>query len=226
MIGIINRLRNSAVFRKRSKGGSSTSGVHDADLPLDHQLTFNPYPDEEWSYDEGRGICFNDESVGEMVRSDGRNIRMLHGLSQGLHLYQRYVWSKNGTDGEQFNGAIDALQSVIQGKLSTIYDDLTGGVQFDCQGSDLWINGVNPRCVLNCFLANPTEKSRAYLIGFRDKLGLILSSHRSSKTGDGPYQKARDLLEDIEIALACVPADGPLRLCEHNSRGDSSECAA
>jgi hypothetical protein len=210
MSDFINRLSR---VMPRGRTGSAKGAERREDLPLDHQLTFNPEQDERWTYEEGRGLFLNGEDVREMMSDNPHNIRMLCGLSQGLQEYQQFVWSKGGKDRAAFNGTVASLQDSIQGKLGSIYDGLTAGVHFECLGEDFWINNVNIRSVLKLYILKPTEAARCYIEGLRDKLNLILSRRQTSTRYDAVHDKATQLHEEISMVLECVPTSGPPRLC-------------
>lgn len=209
MVNHIKRLRR--IF---PKGRSSRAIDGPADLPLDRQLTFEPGPGEKWTFDEDRGICVNDIGVKEMLASSGNDVGLLCGLSYGIYEHQRYVWSRGGKGHAVFNAAANSLQGTILERLGTIYDGLTGGVHFECDGSDFWINNVNVDSVLRLYRLRPTEKARTYLFGLRDKLGLILSRQRSSTRYDGIRIQASRLIDEITLALECIPSDAHCRLLD------------
>jgi len=110
---------------------------------------------------------------------------------------------------------VNALQDKIHGRLGDIYDTLTGGVNFELQEGEFWINGVNVRKVINLFYQRPSENARRYLMTLRDKLGLILSRRRSSKRYDGVHKRVDLLFRDVNLALEYIPADAPPRLVGH-----------
>lgn len=206
----VNRLKELG-RRFKVTGGSGASRAVESDLPLDHQLTFSPQRDERWTYEEGR-VFLNDVDVREVMCEGTNNIGVLCGLSQGLCEYQQHVWEKGGKEFAKFNGTVSCLQDTISGRLGTIYDGLTGGVRFECNGEDFWINNVNVKSVLNLYRIKPTDKARRYLYGLKEKLGLILSRRQSSTRYDGVHDRARQLYSEIGSALEFVPADAPLCL--------------
>lgn len=205
----INRLKRTI---PRTSGYGTCSKERVSDLPLDHRLSFYPSFDEKWTFDEERWIRLNDVSVEEMLADGGDDIQLLCGLSHGLGGYQQHVWTKGGKSLEKFNGVVNALQNKIFGKLGKIYDAITGGVRFESNGEDFWINNINVRSVLNLYRLRPTQKARQYLWGLRDKLGLILSRRQSSTMYDGISKQARELFDEISLALEYIPADAPLCL--------------
>ncbi len=211
MINFINKFSR---VQPRGKAGSAKGAERREDLPLDHQLTFSPEPDEKWTFEEGRGILLNGEDVKGILSENGNNVRALCGVSQGLYDYQQFVWGKNGgKDRAAFNGTVASLQDSIQGRLGSIYDGLTAGVHFECLGEDFWVNNVNIRSVLKLYVMKPTEAARCYIEGLRDKLSLILSRQQSSTRYDAVHEKAVQLFNEISMVLECVPAAGPPRLC-------------
>jgi hypothetical protein len=199
--------------RVRGKGRDVERASGSSDLPLDHQLTFSPAPDERWTYEEGRGLMLNGESVKEMVRDSGGDVRTLCGLSQGLSEYQQFVWGRGGKDRANFNGQVHALQDVIMGRLGSLYDGLTGGVHFEWRGDEFWVNNVNIRSVIKLYMSRPTETSRRYLEGLKQKLSLILSKQHSSTKYDAVQGEAGRLFNEISMVLQCVPATSVPRLC-------------
>ena len=208
----VNRLKELG-RRLGVSGGGGVSRTDDTDLPLDHQLTFTPNHDERWTYRGGR-VFLNDTDVRELVCEEANNVGVLCGVSQGLCEYQNHVWEKGGKALADFNGAVCCIQDRISGRLGSIYDGLTGGVRFECDGDDFWINNVNVRSVLNLYRIKPTDKARRYLFGLQEKLGLILSRRQSSTRYDGVRDRARKLYSEIESALGQVPADAPLCLVD------------
>ena len=211
MINNIKRLTD--LTRKVIGRGGKTERSHETDLPLDHQLTFNPEPDQRWTFDHGRGVCINDCNVQELVHDNPNDVGMLCGLSHGLYSYQQFVWSKGGKGNAQFNGTVTSLQHVVLGRLGRIYDTITGGMSVTLEGEDLWLNNINVRSVLKLFALRPTEAARRYLEGLRDKVGLIISRRQTSSKYDALLDEARRVYDEINIVLSTVPCSGPPRLC-------------
>lgn len=205
----INRLRR---LNPRGKVSGSDCATGASDLPLDHRLSFSPEKDERWSFKDESRILLNDADVGEMIGENANDVGLLCGFSQGLYQYQQHVWSKGGKSLAKFNGVILSLQDTILGRLGCIYDGLTGGIRFECDGRDFWINNVNVRSVLSLYRLRPTDKARRYLIGLRDKLGLILSRQQSSTRYDGVHSQAREVFDEISMVLEFIPSDAVPRL--------------
>lgn len=208
MLNGINRLRT-----QRTGVGRRGEAERRTDLPLDHQLTFQPEPDEKWTFEEGRKICINGEDVAEAVRTGNNDVRLLVGVSHGLSAYQQHVWGRGGKGNADFNGTVAALQSTIVGRMSNLYDGLTGGVHFEAVGEDFWVNNVNIRSVLHLYLQRPTDAGRRYLEGLREKLALILSRRQSSTRYDAVHGQAERLYQEVSMVLECAPPPGPPRLC-------------
>ncbi|MFA4972248.1 MAG: hypothetical protein WC683_06515 [bacterium] len=211
MISNIRRLTD--LTRKVIGRGGKAERTHATDLPLDHQLTFNPEPDQRWTFDQGSGVCVNDCSVRELVHDNPNDVGLLCGLSHGLYSYQKFVWSKGGKENAPFNGMIMSLQHVVLGRLGNIYDTITGGMSVELEGDDLWLNNINVRSVIKLYELRPTEAARSYIEGLRDKVGLILSRRKTSSKYDAVCDEAAKLYEEINIVLATVPCPGPPRLC-------------
>ncbi len=211
-----DRLRR--ISEKRALGESNRA-TGESDLPLDHQLTFSPQKDERWSFRDDSRLFINDADVGELVGENGNDIGLLCGISQGLSVYKDHVWSRGGKGLSKFNGVVTSLQGNILGRLSGIYDGITGGVRFEFSGDDFWLNNVNISSVLKLYRIKPTDKARRYLMGLRQKLGLILSGQQSSTRYDGIHARATLLFGEISAALEYLPADAPLCL------GDGARCA-
>jgi hypothetical protein len=209
MIGTLNRLRD-LTRRSGVSGKGDAPRTHESDLPLDHQLTC-VQNGEKWTYRDNR-ILIDDEDARGVIGEAANDVGVLCSVSQGLHDYQQHVWSRGGKGNAKFNGAVHSLQDTIGGRLGSIYEDMTGGVRFECRGEDFWINNINVRSVLNLYRLKPTDKARRYLMGLQQKLDLILSRQRSSTRYDGVREPARQLSLEIEAALEYVPPDAPLCL--------------
>ncbi len=207
MINYINKFNR--VSGKRTDG--SKKAERTTDLPLDHQLTFSPNPDERWQYKDG-AIVLNDEDVKEIVREAGNEVSTLCGVSSGLNRYQQHVWSRGGKEHASFNGQVNSVQHTIQGRLTNLFDGLTGGVHFEWLGEDFWVNNVNVRSVIKLYVLRPTEAARSYLEGLRHKVGLIMSRRHDSTRYDAVYEEAQELYEEIDIVLNTVSPSGPPRL--------------
>jgi hypothetical protein len=171
---------------------------------LDRRLSFTPSRDERWNYDGG-SILLNDMDVKEVVRECSNEVGVLCGVSHGLNEYQHFVWSKGGKGHAAFNGTVNAVQHTIQGRLTNLYDGLTGGVHFEWLGEDFWINNVNVRSVVKLYTLRPTEAAKCYLEGLRDKVGLILSRRQASTRYDAVYEEAQELFKEIDHVLNTVP---------------------
>lgn len=209
MSNYIDKLRN---IPSRQKVGRKDGSSQRERKPLDSKLTFIPFPEQRWTFEEGSRICLNDLDVREIIRDERESVSVLSGLSQGLHHYQQYVWSINGKGYARFNGAIASLQGTILGRLVGMYEGLTDGVHVECQGDDFWINDINLRSLLKLYWRRPTEKARRYLMGLRDKLALILSRQRTSNRYDGIHHQACKLFNEISLAVEHLPPDAPYRL--------------
>lgn len=211
MSAYINKLRGLRSRADIARGGGTERNT---DLPLDHRLTFCPAFDEKWTFDEERKICLNDIEAEDILKEGGDNIGVLCGLFQGASDYQNNVWARGGKGREKFNAAVDSLKSTVQRKLGNIYDNLTGGIAFECVDDDLWINDVSVRSVLNLYRIKPTNKARIYLAGLRDKLGLILERRQTNPRYDGVSDRVKNLFNEISMALEYCPPDAPLCLMD------------
>lgn len=209
----INRIRDLP-SKVRFRYGERAEGA--TDLPLDHRLTFSPSKDEKWTF-EGDQIYFNGYDVGELINEAGNDVQYLCGLSGGLDQYRQHVWEKGGKSAGKFNGRVNALLEKILGRLGGIYDGLFSGVRFEYTGGDIWINDVNISSVLKLYKLRPTRKARCYLVGLRNKLGLIISAQNGSARFDGVMSEAERLFHEISCALdnitpddvgLCLPAAG------------------
>ncbi len=151
-------------------------------------------------------------------------MRLLSGLSQGLHDYQQHVWARGGKGFSQFNATVTSLQDRILGRLGGMYDSLSDGITVEFSGEDFWLNNVNVRSVLKLYWLRPTEKARRYLMGLRDKLTLILERRRTTSRHDGVRLSAKRILDELTLAVEHLPADAPLLLSDGS--GDARGGAA
>lgn len=212
MIGTVNKLLRDVVRRPGVSRGGGAQRTHESDLPLDHQLSF-VQNNEKWTFRDNR-VFIDGEDAREVVGHAANSVDVLCSVSQGLSDYQQHVWSRGGKGNAKFNGAVASLHGTICGRLGAIYEDMTGGVRFECRGDEFWINNINVRSVLNLYRLRPTDKARHYLRGLKQKLDLILSRGRSSTRADGVREPARQLSLEIEAALEFVPPDAPLCLTD------------
>lgn len=198
------------------------SGKGDAtgctDIPLDHRLSFSPAFDEKWTFEDERRIRLNGVDIEEVIKDGTHDPGLLCGISQGLREYQEYVSSGGGGTKEKFNAVVNSLQVTVIGRLGAIYDGLVDGVRFECNDADFWINDINVRKVLRLYTLRPTDKARRYLAGLQNKLGLILSGRRDSTRYDGISGRAKELFDEISLALQYIPADAPLGLPYQSGR--------
>lgn len=208
MINYINKFNRVS----RKKAGDQESVKKSSDLPLDHRLTFTPSRDERWKFEDG-SIFLNDMDVKEIIKECPNEVSTLSGVSHGLNNYQQYVWSKGGKGHASFNGVVTSVQLTIQGRLCNLFDGLTDGVHFECEGEDFWINNVNVRSVIKLYCIRPTEAARCYLEGLRHKVGLILSRRQTSTKYDAVIEQARKLYREITMVLENIAPSGPPRLC-------------
>lgn len=187
------------------------------DLPIDHRLTFNPAKDEKWTF-EGDHVFLNGFDVNELVNEAGNDIGYLCGLSGGLDEYRKFVWDKGGRSEGKFNGTVNALLSKILGRLGSIYDGLFSGLRFEYNAGDFWINDVNIASVIKLYRIRPTTKARCYLVGLRNKLGLIIGAQNGSARYDGIKPVAERLFAEISCVLDSIsPDDMDLALPPHVS---------
>lgn len=204
------------IYRWRT-GGTKSKGPeksHATDLPLDHQLSFNPDPGEQWQYREGH-VYINGHDVNELVNCSPNDISFLSGMSFSLDIYQKYVWNRGGRAHAKFNGAINALQGKIIGRLGSIYEDMVGGVNYEFVDEVLWVNNVNIRAVLALYKMRPTVKAQEYLKGLRNKLFLIIARQRSNPRVNGMHKALNQLIAEIEGVLKVyTPSDTPLLVAD------------
>ena len=214
MASQIDRIRdlpNKVRFRsdKRTEGAT--------DLPLDHRLTFSPSTDEKWTF-EDEHIFFNGFDANDLINESGTDVHYLSGLSAALDQYRQFVWMRGGKSAAKFNGTVNALLEKILGRLGGIYEGMFSGVHFEYNGGDFWINGVNINAVLKLYKLRPTRKARCYLVGLRNKLGLLLSSQSGSHRCDGVAAEAERIFSEIAMALDSIaPDDADLCLPAHGT---------
>ena len=199
----INRIRDLA-GRIRFRSGERTEGA--TDLPLDHRLTFCPSKDEKWQFKDDH-LYLNDDDVNGLINEVGNDIRCLCNLSAAIDQYRNYVWSKGGKSEGKFNGLVNALLEKIIGRLGAIYDGLFKGLRFEYNNGEFWINDINIYAVLKLYRIRPTSKARCYLIGLRNKLGLIISAQNGSAHYDGVKSIAEELFREISCTLDQISPD-------------------
>ncbi len=194
----INRLR------EKIRIGSDKHSQSVSDLPIDHRLTFNPSSDEKWTFEDDH-IFYNGYDVNELIDEQANDIGCLNGISYGLDEYRQYVWQQFGQGNGKYNATVDALLGKVLGRLGNIYDGLVGGVSFEFSNGDFWLNNINVRKVLNLYRVRPTNKARCYLVGLRNKLGLILESQNGNHRYDGVHEIAKQLFHEISCTLDQIP---------------------
>lgn len=199
----INRIRNQP-NKVRYGEGERTEGA--SDLPPDHRLTFCPARDEKWTF-EGDHVCFNGFDANELINESGSDVQYLCGLSAALDQYRQHIWGNGGKSAAKFNGTVNALLEKILGRLGSIYDGIFSGVRFEYSGSGFWVNDVNISAVLKLYKLRPTCKARCYLVGLRNKLGLIISAQNGSARYDGILGKAEKLFNEISRTLDNIAPD-------------------
>ncbi len=215
----IKRIQRWRTGRTSSKRGGSER-VHD--LPLDHQLTFNPDPTEEWTFRDGR-LFINDEDVGVLIDEHGNDISFLSSVNYSLDSYKQFVWGRGGKANSKFNGAVDALQGKIVGRFGTIYDGLVGGVRYEFSDNVFWMNNVNVKAVVALYRMRPTTQAREYLKGLRTKLFLIIARQRSNSRVNGIHAVVHKLISEINRALKkSSPTNTPLLVADTRAK---YECA-
>lgn len=212
MASDVGRLRRLLSRKRVSSSGHSECEPQTA--ALDPYLSFVPSSGEKWTFRDESGILVDGLPIGELVDEGRENAGVLGGLLQGLFDYQQHIWSLGGREKEKFNAAVLSMEGKIQGRLGELYDGLTGGVKFECADGNFWINNVSIRAVLDYYRRNPSENVRIYLSGFRFKLGLILEHRQSSTRYDGIERQARELYEEISVAIECPPPDVVPRLTD------------
>ncbi|MFH1873970.1 MAG: hypothetical protein ABH859_02150 [Pseudomonadota bacterium] len=194
----INRLR------EKIRLGSDKHSQSVSDLPLDHRLTFNPSPDQQWNFEDDH-VYYNGQDINDLINEYANDIGCLNGISLSLDEYRQYVWENFGRGNAKYNSTIDALLGKVLGRLGNIYDGLVGGVSFEFSNGDFWLNNVNVRTVLNLYRVRPTNKARCYLVGLRNKLGLILASQNGNHRYHGVHEVAQQLFHEISCALDKIP---------------------
>ncbi len=204
----IQRWRTGRTERERTHRAPS------ADLPLDHQLTFQPDPTEQWTFRNGR-IFVNGEDANELINEHGNDISFLTDASVGIELYKQYVWKGGGHGRGKFNAAVNALQGKIAGRLGSIYEGLVGGVRYEFADETLWINNVNVQAVITLYRLRPTVQAREYLKGLRTKLFLIIARQQSNPRVNGIHSVVSKYIGEINVALEMYcPADTPLLVAD------------
>jgi len=215
----LKRLSRVRVSRKSSDRAEHS---HETDLPLDHQLTFNPDPNQEWRY-RSNHVYINGEDVNELINDNPRDISFLSSLTIGLDEYKNFVWGRGGKKNAKFNASVAGLQSKIAGRLGLIYDEVCGGVRCEFDDEALWVNNVNVRAVVALYKMRPTTKAREYLKGLRLKLFLIIERPHSNPRNNGMQNVVRNYIDEIDGALDFyTPTDTPLLVADTRRE---SECA-
>lgn len=210
----IKRLRKLRTGRTTTKGSEKAESK---DLPLDHQLTFNPAYDEEWRYRNGH-VFVNGEDADELINRNPRDISFLHGMNICLDRYQKHVWERGGQGRSKFNAAINSLQGKVVGRLGSIYDGLVGGVEYEFVDDVFWINNINVKAVVTLYSLRPTRKAREYLKGLRTKLFLIIARRQSNARVNGINGVIHELIGEIDDVLkAYIPTDTPLLVSDTRS---------
>lgn len=201
-------------FRIRRPSSGQTEHSHETDLPLDHQLTFNPDPNQEWRY-RNNHVFVNGEDVNGLVNDNPRDVSFLSSLSISLDEYKHFVWDRGGKIFAKFNGAVEGLQCKIAGRLGSIYYELCGGVRCELDNGALWINNINVRAVVALYKLRPTSQAREYLKGLRLKLYLIIARAHSNPRANGMQNVVQHCIDEIDGALDChTPADTPLLVAD------------
>lgn len=203
----INRIRdlaNRVKFRRGEKTEKTT------DLPVDHRLTFCPSKDEKWTFEDNH-IYFNNSDVNELINESTNDIHTLCGLSASIDHYRQHIWNNGGKSQAKFNGVVNALLEKILGRLGSIYDGLFSGLRFEYVEGDFWINDINIRSVLKLYRIRPTSKARCYLIGLRNKLGLIMGAQNGSARYDGVKSIAEEIFNEISCTLDQITPDDVYR---------------
>lgn len=207
----ITRVQRWRTGRTRRGGVERSRSV---DLPLDHQLTFQPDPTEKWTFKNDR-IFVNDDDANELINEHGNDIGFLTDASVGIELYKQYVWKCGGQGQAKFNAAVNALQGKIAGRLGSLYEGLVGGVRYEYADETLWINNVNVQAVITLYRLRPTIQAREYLKGLRTKLFLIIARQHSNPGVNGIHDVVDKYIGQIDIALEThSPADTPLLVAD------------
>lgn len=207
----LKRLSRVKVSRKSS---DKAGHAHETDLPLDHQLTFNPDPNQEWRY-RSNHVYINGEDVNELINDNPRDISFLSSLTISLDEYKNFVRGRGGKNGK-FNASVEGLQCKIAGRLGSIYDEMCGGVRCEFDDEALWINNVNVKAVVTLYKMRPTNKARAYLKGLRSKLFLIIERPHSNPRSNGMSNIIQNYISEIDGALDFYsPTDTPLLVADN-----------
>lgn len=175
---------------------------------LPPNFPYDPSEDEQWRFEDGR-VIFNGEDVETYVNGHGNDTRVLLGLTQGLHRYRHFVWERGGKTHAAFNGSVEALQNKIVMRLGTLYDGITSGLHIEMANGRLWLNNIDVRKVITYYHLKPTQKVHRYLMGLRDKLGLILSRRSDSHGKDGITDEVWRLFQELTTFVERAPGDTP-----------------
>lgn len=207
----IKRLQRWRVGRT---GRERTGRRESTDLPLDHQLSFQPDGHERWTYRDGR-VFVNDYDVDRLINENPRDISFLTGASLSLEHYKQFVWARGGRGRGKFNAAVSMLQTKIAGRLGSIYEGIVGGVEYEYVDEVLWINNINVRAVVALYRLRPTRQAREYLKGLRMKLLLIITRRHSNPPANGIHRIVNEYVGEIDGALKDhPPADAHLLVAD------------
>lgn len=207
----LKRLSRLRVSRTSS---GKTERSNETDLPLDHQLTFNPDPNQEWRY-RSNHVFINDEDVNELINDNPRDISFLSSLTISLDEYKNFVRIRGGKRNAKFTASVEGLQCKIAGRLGSIYDEMCGGVRCEFDDEALWINNVNVKAVVALYKMRPTTQAREYLKGLRMKLFLIIARTHSNPRSNGMENIVHHYIGEIDGALEVyTPSNTPLLVAD------------
>lgn len=156
-------------------------------------------PHERYTF-EGGEILLNSLNVESLIDS-GVDISLWVGLASAIEEFRKEVWAKCGNQYGEFNARAQAVLDKILGKMTRVYEEVTGGLRLQILGGKVWINNIDARAVLVLFLARPDEKRRRYLASVALKLGLILEG-RTGNSLNGHGESVRKLYQEIQEALS------------------------
>lgn len=193
-------------FKKVGASENQVSQTNQADLPIDHQLTFDRETNERWTYKDGR-IYLNDEDIEDILNEAREDVHFQSCVSSAISEYKDLVFEKGNGSYAKFSARADAIQEKILYNMKRIYDEKTGGVRLVWGDGAYLLNNLNVRAILALYHVYPTEKARKFLDGLKSTLALILVNKNGSPHFERINSVVKSLCSEIDNAIAKAPID-------------------
>ena len=163
------------------------------------------HPAQGWEFKQGNTtfnfqngrILMNNQDLSKLVSENLTHFAASYwtGVTRKLENYRQWALRRAGEPDALavFAAMVQALMMKIGGRLKKKFDEKIDGIAFQLEDGQLLLNGVNIHAFLEMAKRHPTQKSKIFLKGLKNRLGVMLTNRQ----GNPNYEKIRSIVEQL-----------------------------